>query len=440
MKLSHSILSYSAIALAALLQFTGAAARAEMQSAPLSAALPANARLAICGDSLTEEMLYTKYVEMYIRACAGRNDVSCFQFGWGGENSGQFHTRIVRGDLDAFLPTNVTFLYGVNDIGGMAWDENWMTAMWNNRLGSILTALTNKYPGIVPRSVICAPTYLDTHSPNGNPLHDNNTNPSLGRLRDLAIPVARANGMGFADVRQRMLESGIAARAAIPGYYFGGNDGAHSGPNGQLMVAHEILKSLNFDGAIATISVDMAGSTTASTGHTIVSAKNGVVVVSSARYPFCYNYDGSTAMDRIATALPFLPFSRELNRFMLVVTNLGQPYANVTWGDTTLTFSREDLEAGVNLAEKFQHTPFDSKFADVMALITKKELKECSMIKGVNGSADYSGGHYWTEQDVTDRNAMDLEVKNAIVPVQHTLTIVPASKGMAPAISTPPPA
>src|SRR6187402_3447807 len=97
--------------------------------------LPANARLALCGDSITEQMRYTAYVEAYILACAGRTDVSVFQFGWGGENADQFRNRVTRGDLDAFKPTAVTIAYGANDGGGQAW-QPWMQTMWSGRINA----------------------------------------------------------------------------------------------------------------------------------------------------------------------------------------------------------------------------------------------------------------------------------------------------------------
>ncbi|HEX3135594.1 MAG TPA: GDSL-type esterase/lipase family protein, partial [Planctomycetota bacterium] len=107
--------------------------------------LPMNARLALCGDSITEQMRYTAYVEAYLLACAGRTDVSVFQFGWGGENADQFRNRITRGDLDAFKPTAISIAYGANDCGGQAW-QNWMEPMWRGRLTSVLATLAERYP------------------------------------------------------------------------------------------------------------------------------------------------------------------------------------------------------------------------------------------------------------------------------------------------------
>lgn len=76
--------------------------------------LPQGARLAIIGDSITEQKLYTKYMEAYLLACAGRQDMTVFQFGWGGETASGFANRAVN-DLGPFKPTVATTCYGMND-------------------------------------------------------------------------------------------------------------------------------------------------------------------------------------------------------------------------------------------------------------------------------------------------------------------------------------
>ena len=72
--------------LALLLVFTAAA----FGETKPNALLPANARVAIVGDSITEQKLYSKFIETYLLACTGRTDIKCFQFGWGGEQAAGF--------------------------------------------------------------------------------------------------------------------------------------------------------------------------------------------------------------------------------------------------------------------------------------------------------------------------------------------------------------
>lgn len=412
--------------LAALLPLAAGTLDAATATIPLPA-LPAKARLALCGDSITEQMRYTAYVEAYLLACAGRTDISVFQFGWGGENADQFRHRIGRGDLDAFIPTAVTIAYGANDGGGQAW-QNWMQAMWTGRVTGILSALATRYPATTACTVICSPTWFQVNSEGTNTASVATSNETLSRFRDIDLAMARNQHLGFADLRQRMLETGGAALATLgAGYRFGGGDGVHPGANGHLMIAHEVLKALGCTGDIALITVDMTGGATASAGHTIRAAANGVVSLSSTRYPFCYDHDRSSAADRLTTILPFLPFSQELNRFTLVVTNLGTASANVAWGGEMLTFTAKELAAGVNLTAAFAHPPFDNAFANLMRLIAAQQAKERDMIKAAGDATAPAKG--WTAADVAARDALDAAVHAAVVAVEHTITITPASGG-----------
>lgn len=402
-------------------------------AAPLAAAtatipingLPQGARLALCGDSITEQRLYTSFVEAYLLACAGRVDVSVFQFGWGGENADQFRNRISRGDLDAFKPTAVSFAYGANDGGGMAWD-GWMEGMWNARLDGVVAILRQRYPATVGSTVLCSPTYLQMHSDGTGVEQRTAYNETLSRFRDLALLKARSAGLGFADFRQRMLETGPAAVAAEgPAFRFGGADGTHAGANGHLIMAFELLKALHVDGGIATIRVDFAGGATASAGHQVLAAAAGTLRLSSTRYPFCFNHDRPTAADRPATILPYLPFNQELNRFILVVEHLPTPYADLSWGAETRRVGRADLEAGLNLAAFFPTTPFDAAFSALMDAIARKQEQERVMIKAAGDATASRPG--WTAADVLERDRLDALVHAAIVPVQHEIVIRPVA-------------
>lgn len=388
---------------------------------PVSGGLPANTRLALCGDSITEQMLYTRYVEAYLLACAGRGDVSVFQCGWGGENADQFANRIHRGDLDAFMPTLVTVMYGANDAGGMAWQE-WMQGMWNGRVSAILGRLATRYPGA--GRVVCGPTWFDLDGSGSNAAAVAVSNDTLGRFRDLNLGLSRSNGIGFADVRERMRSVDAAAKAGLGSTYrIGGRDGVHPGPNGHLIIAYEILRTLGQDGEVARITLDMTGPASASAGHTVGSWNGGVARVTSTRYPFCHAYDGSSATDRLPTILPYLPFDQDLNRFILVVQHLPTASADVTWGGQVLRFSAAELAVGVNLAASFTTTPFDTTFANLMGLIATKQACERTMIKAAGDATAPTSS--WTAADVVKRNALDATVHAGVVPVTHVIRVEP---------------
>ena len=92
--------------LALLLSLPHFAASAQEAARPASAVVP-GARIAIIGDSITEQKLYSKFMEAYMLACSGVPDVHVFQFGWSGEQAGGFAARM-ENDLTVFNPTVAT--------------------------------------------------------------------------------------------------------------------------------------------------------------------------------------------------------------------------------------------------------------------------------------------------------------------------------------------
>jgi len=42
-------------------------------------------RLAVCGDSITEQKMYSRFMETYLTVCAPELEVTVRQYGWGGE-------------------------------------------------------------------------------------------------------------------------------------------------------------------------------------------------------------------------------------------------------------------------------------------------------------------------------------------------------------------
>ena len=89
---------------------------------PAGPVLKVGARLAIIGDSITEQKLYSRFIETYLAACAPQLRVQVAQFGWSGETAGGFLRRMDN-DLAWFKPDVATTCYGMNDGGYRAYDE-----------------------------------------------------------------------------------------------------------------------------------------------------------------------------------------------------------------------------------------------------------------------------------------------------------------------------
>jgi hypothetical protein len=256
-------------------------------------------------------------------------------------------------------------------------------------------------------------------------------------LRDIDRKLAQDSGKAFADVHQAMVDTMAKAKAALgDSYDVCGTDGVHPGPNGQLIMAYAFLKGLGCDGKIAEITVDMNGQATASEGHTVLSSSAGKVELESERYPFCFEGDAkSSGGTRSITA--FLPFNEELNRFTLLVKNLGADKAKVAWDGQTKEFTKAQLEKGINLAAEFQETPFDAAFKKFNAAVGSKQAFETGMIKDFvtkfrSFAADMKADPELAAALATVKtrlgirhSVLESESRKALQPVRHTIVVTP---------------
>ena len=71
--------------------------------------------IAMCGDSLTEQKLYTTFIETYLAVCQAGGPVHTAQFGWGGDSMRFLWSRGGPKPVLAIKPTVVTTLFGMND-------------------------------------------------------------------------------------------------------------------------------------------------------------------------------------------------------------------------------------------------------------------------------------------------------------------------------------
>lgn len=350
--------------------------------------------VAVCGDSITEQKIYSVYIEDYLLMCQPTPGIGVLQCGWGGATATHFSGHMAN-DVVTLAPTVATICYGMNDGGYTAADP-----ATEQRYREALTRIVDAFKNGHTRSVILgSPGVVDSryfknaHHPEVSAEVYNTT---LGRLGGIAKEVAEAQGMPFADLHTPMMAAMLKAKAELGDAFplAGWVDGVHAGPSGHLAMAYGFLKAMGVNGDIGTIIVDIAnGTATASDGQRIISSNAHTVVVESRRYPFCF-FAGSKDTDKEyvpigmndwpygnAAILPFLPFNAELNRYRLVVHHLTSARASITWGKQTKTFSAEQLTAGINLAAEFLDNPFVLPFMQVNKAVEAKQAFETTYIK-----------------------------------------------------------
>jgi lysophospholipase L1-like esterase len=380
-------------------------------------------RLAIIGDSITEQKMYSRIIETYLTVCVPDLKITARQFGWSGETAEGFLHRMTN-DCLRFQPTIATLCYGMNDHCYGAYTE--AHGLWySNNYTAVASSLKASGDRVVLGSPGCVGK-VPPWAPDTNvPVEILNLN--LCQLRNMDIEIAAQEKIKFADVFWLMFTAGFTAHQKYGAdYAVSGKDGVHPDWAGHVIMAYAFLKAMGLDGNLGTFTVDLgSGKATASSGHTVDSFTNNTLTITSARYPFC----ATGALDKddsIRSGMTLVPFNAELNRLKLIVTGgTAQNYA-VTWGDETRDYSAAQLAAGVNLAEDFAVNPFSAAFAKVDAAVAAKQKYETRQIKelfhGPEGQADADATAALTEKA---RQPLADAIATAFVPVTHSIQIQP---------------
>jgi lysophospholipase L1-like esterase len=407
--------------------FTGASAHEA--PAPKASILKKGQRVAVVGDSITEQKLYSRFIELYLTACLPELDLHCIQLGWGGETAPGFLARM-NNDLMPWKPDVVTTCYGMNDGGYRAYDEG-----IGKRYAAAMTEIVGRLKKAGATVVVGGPGVVDSKYFQGGGEKPRVYNDNLHHLSEEAKKIADAEGFPHADVFGAMMTAMEKSKPVLgDAYDVGGKDGVHPGPNGHLVMAYAFLKAMGIDGNIGTITVDAKGAASATDGHKVLSSEAGKVEIESSRFPFCFTGDEKSSAGT-RSMLPYVPFNADLNRFILVVKNLDAAKAKVTFGATSKSFTKEELEKGVNLAAEFFDTPFSEPFKKLEGLIFTKQNFETGMIKTVINQfpklVDSMGKDKGVESSVEalrkqlfdTHEKLDAAVRTARLPVKYTITV-----------------
>lgn len=383
-------------------------------------------KLAICGDSITEQKMYSRLMETYLTVCVPDLKITTRQYGWSGETADGFLRRM-QSDCLRFQPTVATTCYGMNDYRYRPLDEATDRA-YREHYTAVVRAFQAAGARVVIGSPGCVGKVASWVKSAFGTLEEHNLH--LCALRNIDIEIAEHEGVRFADVFWPMLTAGVAARQKYgPDYALAGKDGVHPGWAGQLVMAFAFLKALGLDGDIGTLTVDLGTNRAEATaGHSVERCADGQVTIVSRRYPFCAG-GAPDKDDSLRSGMTLVPFNQELNRLMLVVKGGAATNYKVTWGEEAHTYSAAQLAQGVNLAADFAVNPFCAAFRKVEDAVLAKQAYETKQVKnlfhGKEGTADLEGTVSRTE---AERAPLVAAVQSAFVPVTHTIKIEPEAR------------
>jgi lysophospholipase L1-like esterase len=413
----------------ALLLMAGACAQAA-EPAPTGPALKAGDHVAVIGDSITEQKLYSRFIEVYLLASSGVADLDVAQFGWGGERAGGWLGRWQK-SVDWFKPTVATTCYGMNDGTYRAYTDE---------IGKNYREPTAKYVEAMKKAglrelVVGSPGVVDTvtwKNATGAAVYNQN----LEKLGALGKEVAAEQGVRSADVHHPMLDAMAKAKAAYgDGYHVGGGDGVHPADNGHLLMAAAFLSALGCDGEIARITFKADGTATASAGHTVAKAEANAVELDSARWPFVLAGDGK-APNSTRSIVAHTDFLDKLDRFTVVMPDCAWAKATITWGDQKAVVDGAQLKAGVNLMAVFTVTPFDKSAEALQRAVAAKQEVETMMVKNlmcIGGrhliDADPASKELFQkliDRQVVLRNEKAAAIRGVLKPVHHRIAVAKA--------------
>lgn len=396
-------------------------------------------RLAICGDSITEQKMYSRIIEDYLTACMPQLEVSVRQFGWGGERADGFLKRMTN-DVLRFKPTIATTCYGMNDHEYRPYEQR-IGDTYEKYSRAVVEAFKAHGVRVVQGSPGCVgERNWWTAGATSDALNHN-----LCELRNIGITVANDEKVAFADVFWPMLQASYLTEQKYgPNYKLSGGDGVHPNWAGHTIMAYAFLKGLGVGGNIANFTVNK-GKMTVSDGHKLLKAGDGEYTIRSERYPFCAGaplglaanwyptagFENLTNSDNIRSGMTLVPFNEELNRFMLTVEDANEVKYRVTWGTQSAEFTGEQLRHGINLAAEFPLNPFSTRFALIDAAVDAKQEFETRQVKNLfrpsKPDATMADITAYTDHVVKDTEkehaALEGVVRAAYEPVAYTLKI-----------------
>ncbi len=327
MKNSLLALRWRAAAAACFVLASGAA-----QAAPV---LQAGDRVVLYGDSITEQRLYSRFVQQYIQCRYPELKVKFYNAGWSGDTAGGGFNRLER-DVLLLNPTVVTLFFGMNDGGYRPMDAG-ITANFKRNEEKIITALKAK--GV--RVVVYTPGAVDYDRQ--KKLGECNYNDNLESLGKAALELAQHYELPHADVFHPMVTFQTAQKAKQPGFTII-PDAVHPNGPGHLMMAQEMLKGLGAEPMPPLGALDLKGG--AGDGLRVVSQQPAQVVLETTRpmnLPFWFE-GGSLAVMRDSGFLAMASGK-------LTVKGLAAGYYKLALnGADCGKFSADELAAGVGVA------------------------------------------------------------------------------------------
>jgi lysophospholipase L1-like esterase len=298
-------------------------------------------RVVMLGDSITEWMLYTNYVETWTLTRFPKWNITFRNSGIGGNVSTDGNKRFER-DVLVHKPTAMTINFGMNDCNIFGTDENKYSVAMTG-----LNNLAEKAKAANIRVAWLTPNAIENEKPGPIMVGRNATieKASMGMCE-----VAKKYNGVFIDMFHPFVTLLEKARAENPKNQIGGGGAVHPEAPGHTILAWVILKELHFPTLVSSAEID--------------AAQKKIVKAEQCEISHVIAKDGGISFQRLDAALPFFPIKAksilkwtpietDLNEYMLKVVGLAEgKYEIRIDGIKVSEQSSVELTTGVNLTNR----------------------------------------------------------------------------------------
>jgi len=394
------------------------------------------------GDSITEQKLYTTYLEAYALTRFPKWKFSFRNVGWGGDTAwlrqrahpdentlfaakGEDQQKMVElavgtglaRDVLPLKPTVVTVDFGMNDHAYTAFREDIFSAY--ERSQTEIVKVLAKHGA---RVALLTPQPIEERR--ADPDQDVR-NQSLRKFSDGLKEIGTKNKALFVDQFDPYMAIMLKARAADPQAAIGGGDAVHPGPAGHTLMAWAILKGLSAPAVVSRAAVN------------VTNAKQPKLIAAEKCRLTNLKFDqGTLGFDRLDDALPMpidaraepalklAPVLDDLSSYVLKVTGLAPGgYELTVDGEAGATVTAEDLAKGYNLTACTG--PVAKQAQAVLALVFKKNDVYFDRWRNVQ----LNGGTAERLQELDKQlGELETEINAARIPKIHHYELKPAAK------------
>ena len=321
-------------------------------------------RVVMIGDSITEQHLYSNYVEMWTVTRFPKWKITFRNVGIGGDRSVGGNSRFAR-DVLLHKPTAMTVDFGMNDGSYREFSDQTFKPYMDG-----LQGMADQATAANIRTAWVTPQPLDNDEQGKTAL--TGYNQTLEKFSEGVRAISEKNSGKFVDQFHPYLQVLDAARSKADKYNrITAGDAVHPGPPGQALMAASILKGMNFPSLVAAVEIDAKQ-------NKVVSQENCTVegLQATATSVKFKKLDKALPFfpEDASSILPWTPILDELNDYKIQVTGLAPGKYKVRIDSVDVAeLSAESLGAGVDIAaEVLKSGPIAEQAKKVKEAVEKK--------------------------------------------------------------------